>query len=345
MIHRCGKTAGVILALVLTLLAGVASAQDKKIVLRVADYLPANHLMSEPLVKFWMNAVTKGTGGMVQFEYYPGEQMGKAKDLLSLALSGVTDVAMVNPSYVSDKLPLSGVVELPGGFGTACAGTLAFLRLTKQGGVLATKEYAPLGFRSLFVIVLPPYQIISRHKLESMKSFEGVKIQTTGGAKEIMLRKLKAVPVRIPAPETFESLSRGTIDGSVLPTISILSYNLSEPAKFITIGENFGAGTGIFGISEARWKKLPESVQKVMLEAGEAASRNMCTVADKVVEADYEKLKQRGVTVTRFPSADHKEIAALAATVGAEWADALDKRGKPGSEVLKAFMEASAAVR
>lgn len=59
MIHRCGKTAGVILALVLTLLAGVASAQDKKIVLRVADYLPANHLMSEPLVKFWMNAVTK----------------------------------------------------------------------------------------------------------------------------------------------------------------------------------------------------------------------------------------------------------------------------------------------
>ena len=345
MIHCLGKVFGVMLVLGLSFFAGLSGAQDKKIVLRVADYLVPNHLLIEPLVKYWMNAVTKGTGGTVEFEYYPSEQLGKAKDMLALALSGVADIAMVNPSYTSDKLPLSGVVELPGGFGTACSGTLALLRLTKQGGVLATKEHLPLGFRPIFMVVLPPYQIILRHKLESMKSFEGEKIQTTGGPKESMLRKVKAVPVRIAGPDVYDSLSRGTIDGAVLPTASILSYKLSESARFITIGENFGSGVGMYGISEGRWKKLPESIQKIMLEAGEAASRNVCAVADKGVAADYEKLKQQGVAVISFPPADHKEIAALAATVGAEWADALDKRGKPGNEVLKAFTEALTAVR
>ncbi|MBI5911665.1 MAG: TRAP transporter substrate-binding protein DctP [Betaproteobacteria bacterium] len=345
MIYRYGRAAGLILALGLTLFSGVAGSQDKKIVLRLAHNLPVNHFLVEPLVKYWMDAVAKNAGGMVQFEYYPAEQLGKAKDMLSLALSGVTDIALVVPAYVSDKMPLSVVAELPGSFGTSCAGTFALLPLTREGGVIAAREYAPLGFRPLFSIVLPPYQIFSRHKLESVKSLEGLKLQTTGGPKESMIRKLKAVPIRMTGPEIYESLSRGTIDGGTLATGSILSYNLPGQAKFVTAGENFGSVVAIFGIGEARFKKLSDSVQKIMLEAGEAAGGNACAVVDKGVEADYEKLKQGGMTVVSFPPADRKEIAALAVTVRAEWADALDKRGKPGSEVLKAFTEALVAGR
>lgn len=297
------------------------------------------------MVKYWMNAVIKGTGGAVEFEYYPAEQLGKAKDMLSLALSGVTDIAGVVPAYISDTLPLSVVAELPGSFDASCAGSSAFWRLAKEGGVIATKEYAPLGFRPLFAIVLPPYQIFSRHKLESLKSLEGMKLQTAGGAKEIMVRKVKAVPIKMAAPEIYESLSRGTIDGGTLGMGSILSYNLPGSAKFVTIGENFGSIVAVYGISEARWKRLPENVRKVMQEAGEAANRNMCVIADKGVETDYEKLKQRGVSAVRFPAADHQEIAALAATVRAEWAEGLDKRGKPGTEVLKAFGDTLSSMR
>ncbi|GMV54668.1 MAG: hypothetical protein AMXMBFR6_04730 [Betaproteobacteria bacterium] len=329
----------------LFLSAFCAHAQDRKIVLRVADHLPANHFLMEPMVRYWMSAVTKATAGAVEFEYYPAEQLGKAKDMLSLALSGVTDVAGVVPAYISDKLPLSVVAELPGSFETSCAGTLALMRLTRDGGVIAAKEYAPLGYRPLVVVALPPYQIFSRHKLESAKSLEGLKLQTAGGAKEIMLRKLKAVPIRMAAPEIYESLARGTIDGGTLGTGSVLSYNLPGPAKYITVGENFGSIVAVYGISEVRWKRLPESVQKVMLQAGEAASRNMCEVADKSVEADYDKLRAKGVSVVRLPETDHKEIAAYASTVRTEWAEALDKRGKPGSETLKAYMEALSAAR
>ena len=53
-------------------------------------------------------------------------------------------------------------------------------------------------------------------------------------------------------------------------------------------------------------------------------------------------MQQRGVTLVKFSTADKKELESLLATVSTEWAEALDKRGKPGSEALKAFRAALA---
>lgn len=343
MIRHHRKFIRLVVALGLYFFLSSSFSQEKKIVLRVADHLPANHFLMAPLVKYWMDSVTNGSGGSVTFEYYPAEQLGKAKDMLTLALSGVTDIAGIVPSYMSDKLPLSVVAELPGSFKTSCAGTFAYYPMVMEGGIIASKEYAPIGFRPLLAIVLPPYQVFSKQKVDSIRSFEGLKIQAAGGAKEIMVRKVRAVPIRMAAPELHEALSRGTIDGGMLGTGSIISYNLIGPAKFVTRGENFGSVVAIWGISETGWKKLPDRIQKLMLDAGKSASHNMCAVIDHAVESDYEKMKQGGMTVVSFPPTDHKEVVSLATVVQTEWKDALDKRGKPGSEVLKAFGDALAA--
>jgi TRAP-type C4-dicarboxylate transport system substrate-binding protein len=234
---------------------------------------------------------------------------------------------------------------LPGSFDTSCRGTEAYLPLIYEGGILALKEFRALGFRPLFAIVLPPYQIFARHQIATLKSFEGWKIQTAGGAKELMIRKMNAVPIRMAAPEIYEALSRGTIDGGTLATGSILSYNLLGPAKAVTIGENFGSIVAIWGMSEARWSKLPERLRRIMIEAGNHASRNMCRLADEGVQADYRKMKEHGLTVVALPPEDRKEINSLAAAVRNEWKQALEERGKAASEVLRDFSERVAAQR
>lgn len=321
--------------------SAAALGQEKKIVLRVADAFPLGHYIAEHAAKYWMDAVKRSSGGAVDFEYYPAEQLGKAKDLLALTVSGVADVGYVAPSNVSDKMPLSAVAELPGGFPTSCAGTLAYWKIAKDG-ILAQKELEPNGVRLLFTLALAPYQIFARQKFDSLKSIEGLKIRTTGGAMDTTVRKLKAVSVKMPGPEINEALSRGTIDAGVFPYASVLSWKWDAHARFATVGENFGSFIASYVISETRWKKLPENVQKIMLEAGEAATRNACAQVDKSIDADIEKLQQRGVTLVKFSTADKKEIESLLATVSTEWAEALDKRGKPGSEALKAFRAALA---
>lgn len=332
---------GCLLAATLVALAASApAAYAQQVKLRVADSFPVGHFIPEVATKTWMAEVTKATNGAVTFEYFPAEQLGKAKDLLALTVSGVADVGYVAPSYISDKLPLSGVAELPGQFAESCAGTEAYWNLAKPGGILDKREFAPNGVRVLFAFVLPPYQFfLAKAKLESLKSLEGLKIRPTSGGVEVV-RRLKAVPVQIPAPEVYESLSRGTIDGVVFPISSIFAYNLQGLLKYATIGESLGSFVATYAISGRKWKALPPNVQKAMADAGEAAMRRMCKYVDENVSKDTDKLRQQGVTMVQLPAADKKKLAELTTDAGAVWAESLDKRGKPGTEVFKAFRAA-----
>jgi TRAP-type C4-dicarboxylate transport system substrate-binding protein len=147
----------------------LAGAQDaKKLVLRVADQFPQGHFLPRYGIKPWMEHVTKATHGEVQFEYYPAEQLGKAKDLLSLVQSGVADVVLFAPSYASDKMPLTAALELPGMFASSCQATFTHMKLAKEGAILAQREYAGNGVRVLFSAVYPPYQLVSaKRKIDS----------------------------------------------------------------------------------------------------------------------------------------------------------------------------------
>ncbi len=79
------------------LLAAVAStpAAQEKITLRLAESLPAGHVIHELVAKPFMELVTKATNGQVTFQHYPAEQLGKAKDMAQLTVAGVADVSYI----------------------------------------------------------------------------------------------------------------------------------------------------------------------------------------------------------------------------------------------------------
>ena len=177
---------------------GFAVAQAK---IKVADSFPVGHYLPKYFTTPMMERLKADPAAKgIEFEYYPAEQLGKAKDMLSLTQSGLVDIAYVGPGFVSDKMPLSVVAELPLPYTGSCQATLAYWNLAKPGGLLDKKEFAPNGVRLLFTIVLPPYQVITRKPFANLKDLEGMKIRASGSAKELLLKKLKAVPVLMPTP-------------------------------------------------------------------------------------------------------------------------------------------------
>lgn len=331
-------------AAVAAALAAAGGASAQKVTLRVADVYPVGHPVAESTAKVFMEQARKATNGALDFQYYPAEQLGKGKDLLTLTQSGVVDIGLVVPSYVSDKMPLSAVSELPGGFATSCEGTVALWRLSKDG-VLAKSEFAPNGVRVLIAHAFAPFQMVTTKNFEGLKSVEGQKMRSLGAVMDSTIRKLKGTPIRIPAPEINESLSRGTIDGGMMGYPTVLSYDLARIVKFGTVGANFGGAVVTYAISENKWRSLGAEAQKALLGAGEAATKNGCEYADRAVGPSAEKLKAAGVKLTQLSPEDDKSLKAVLATVGDEWAADLDKRGKPGTEVLKAFRAAVQAGR
>ena len=329
-----------------SLAATVASAQDK-ITLRLADTLPNGHVIHELAGKPFAELVTKLTNGQVQFQHFPSEQLGKAKDMAQLTVAGVADVAYVVPSYSSDKYPLTAAAELPGVFQTQCQGSLAYYKISHNGGILETKEFLPNGLRPLVTIALPAYQILlgNPRPVNSAADLAGLKIRTAGGAMDLMMRAIKGVPVRMSAPEIYESITRNTIDGIVLSYQSSVSYDLGKLLKSGTVGMNYGTAVFIYGIGENKWKTLPENVKKAMTQAGEQVTREGCKRFEDGEKAAAEKIKSQGMKVIAFSDADKKFFNDAFAGVADEWVKETDKRGKPATETLKAFKAALEPVR
>lgn len=315
--------------------AGAATAQTK---IKIADSFPVGHYLPKYFTTPMMERLKADPAAKgIEFEYYPAEQLGKAKDLLSLTQSGLVDIAYVGPGFVSDKMPLSVVPELPLPYTGSCQATMAYWNLAKHGGLLDKKDFAPNGVRLLFTIVLPPYQVITRKPFASLSDLDGMKIRASGSAKELLLKKLKAVPVLMPTPEVYESLSRGTIDGVLFPFNSLAPYGLDKLSKTGTIGSNFGSFVANWVISEKRFQYLPPAVQKDLTTMGEELVQRVCKQVEQDEAADIEKTRAAGVELTPLSKADEQALQRVAAEVATEWAQNLDRRGKGGTEVLNAF--------
>jgi TRAP-type C4-dicarboxylate transport system substrate-binding protein len=251
------------------------------------------------------------------------------------------------PSYSSEKYPLTAVAELPGLFDTPCQGSLAFYKISHHGGILETREFGPNQLRPLVTIALPAYQIqlATGRVVKTSKDLEGLKIRTTGGAMDLMMRSIGGVPVRMAAPEIYESLTRGTLDGLIFSYQSSVSYDFGKILKAGTEGLNFGTAILTYSIGETKFKSLPENVRKALVEAGEQTTREGCKRFEEGEKSATEKIKGQGMKIIAFGPEDQKMFDAAFKNVAEDWMKDIDKRGKPGTEVFKAFAGALAAGR
>lgn len=315
--------------------------------LRLADSLPAGHVIHQVLTKPFIDAVDKLSKGQIKILHFPGEQLGKAKDMLALTQSGVTDIGYIGPSYASDKMPLSSALELPGAFTDYCQGSRTLWNMTHNGGYLETHEFTPNHVVVLMTFVLPAYQLLlaTGKNVQSVRDLAGLKVRSGGGAMDFMLKDLDMVPVRMTPPEIYESMSRGTIDGTLLPYESAFSYGVAPKLKSGTSGVNFGTVVLTYSIGETKWKQLSEGVRTTLMQAGQDVSLGACTGFQKAEDEAYAKTKAMGVKKIEFGASDQQALATAFARASDEWAASVDKRGKPGTETIAAFRKALAEVK
>ncbi|MBU2644955.1 TRAP transporter substrate-binding protein DctP [bacterium] len=320
---------------------GITGNAEEKIVLKLADSLPPTHFLSVNAGQFWMNKVKEYTGGKVEFQHYPAQQLGKAKDLLTLTQTGVTDIGYVCPAYASDKLPLSSVGELPGMFDSSCQGSAAIWKLAKSG-ILDQEEFAKNGLKVLFAFSLVPYRVFTteRAKIDSLNSLRGMKIRAAGQSIPAALESLGVVPIRMSAPEVRESISRGTIDGSIAPFSSIKPYGMTELVKYATSGVDFGSFIATYSISINKWNSLPSDIQQAMVTAGDETVINFCRFMDKSESKARAALVKGGLIVYELTSEEKKSVAKSFAPLREQWVSTMNSRGLPASKVMADYLKA-----
>ncbi|WP_219414280.1 TRAP transporter substrate-binding protein [Pseudonocardia nigra] len=312
------------------------------VMLVLADSFPTTHPVSREGARFFMERVGELTGGRVRFEYFPSEQLGAAEDFVSLARSGVVDVAMVSPGYVASQLPLSGVADLPGMSSTSCRGSLAVESLLAEGGVLHEVEFAPDGLRPLLVGVIPGYEVMTGggRAVTEPADVAGLQLRSSGGAIDRTVRMLGAAPVAMPVTEMYEAISRGTVDGTVLGPMSALPYRLDEAATHSTEGAQLGSFTITYSIGTQAWDELPADLQAALAQAGRDTTRHLCRAIDDENAGSREELAAGGMRFHTLTPEEQQRWQEAVAPVREQWVADMERLGLPGRAVLDAMLAA-----
>ena len=319
-----------------------ASSQTaaKPMVLRFATIQPITHPTNVTGALFFMKRVEELTNGKVKFQHYPAEQLGKAADMLKLLQGGIADIAYIGPTYMTGKLPLSSVGEVPGIFTDSVSGSKAIWKLAQ--GILYEKEFKPYGVRPLVASLFPAYYVFTTKKpVTSLDHLKGMKIRVPGGPGEEVAKLLGAVPITMPANQSYEALQSGVLDGMFTTFAISKGYKLEELLKYAVEGGSFGSFTNFYCINEKVWQKLPEDVKKAMKQAGDETVENMGKGLKESNEkwmVDWEKRKV--MTVYHLNPEEQKAWLARVEPVQNLWAAEIKKKGFPARQIVDEFKKA-----
>lgn len=329
-----GVLSGVLSAAALSLsvlCATPASAADP-IKLRVADLYANTHVIGKNSIQWFMEEVTRRTGGRVQFEYFPQETLAKSADMVDALRSGRAQMA--NVLYIGNLNPLLYVVQLPGTYsdeklGEASRALFQFV----QTNPVVQETMNKLSIKPVFCLTVTNYQVITnRDNLATLDGLKGMKIMANGVVLPLSAKALGAVPVSFNPNEAYEGLNRGVLDGVALGVPSVAAYKFYETTKSSLLNLDMGGFPVCYAISNTAWASLPPDVQKIMSDLAGPTMINVSQALASSQDADLKKWAERGIKLNRLNAADKKRSVEMLRTVEATWVQALEAKGMKGAK-------------
>jgi TRAP-type C4-dicarboxylate transport system substrate-binding protein len=315
-------------------LAPMAMAQE--VTLKLHQFLPPVATVPAKILKPWAAAVEQGAGGKVKIEHYDAMALGgKPTDLMDQAIDGVADIVMTVVGYTPGRFPKTEVFELPFMMTDPIATAKAFQDLVDTD--LQAGEYS--GVKVLGAWVHGPGLIHSKDPITKLEDLAGKKLRGPTRVISNMLAELGATPVGMPLPAIPEALSKGVIDGTVIPWEVTPSIRLAELAKnHLEFGgkESLYTATIIMVMNKAKYESLPEDVRAAI----DAESGMKLAEFAAQVMYDYDKPGRdiavaAGNTITTLDGAEVARWKEKAKPVVDTWVADMQGKGIDGAALIE----------
>lgn len=286
--------------------------------------------------KAWMDKVEKDSGGRIKFEGYPAMQLGGSPvQLFDQAKDGVVDIVWTLPGNTPGRFPRSEVFELPFMMNNAEATSRAFWEYIQTQAPDEYRDVHPLALH-----VHGPGMFHMRSKLiRTADDLRGSKVR--GPTRQItkMLGYLGAAPVGMPLPQIPDSLSKGVIEGAVIPWEVVPSVKVHELAKFHSQFDPAGGAlyttTFVMAMNKAKYASLPPDLKAVIdRHSGLETSGWLGKVQQAGDGPGREAAAKLGNTIHTIPASEAQEFRRKARLVEVEWVQDMDKRGFNGKRLL-----------
>ncbi|MGE0098661.1 MAG: TRAP transporter substrate-binding protein [Hydrogenophaga sp.] len=311
---------------------GVASAQT---VFSVSSWVPPTHTLSMAQ-KAWCDQLEKDSAGRMKCNILP-KAVAAAPGTFDAVRDGLADISFTVDGYTPGRFINTQVAEFPFLGNSATATSVAYQRIY-------SKYFAPLGehrgVKVLSVFTHGPGIIFNaKQPVTSAAEASKLKFRIGGGNINELSKAMGWNTTLKPAPESFELLSTGVMDGTFFPDESIASFRLSMIKHATTFPGGLYNTSFVFMMNPAKYDALSAQDKAVVDKlSGEVAARTFGEGWDKVDAASRELQKTQGVARVQADDAFVKAVAAKQGELEDKWAAAASAKGlKDPKAVLAEF--------
>jgi TRAP-type C4-dicarboxylate transport system substrate-binding protein len=315
---------------------GSQTASAQEVTLRVHQFLPAQAPVPRNFIAPWAKKVEEESKGRIKVELFPTMQLGGSPpQLFDQAKDGVVDIVWTLPGYTPGRFPRTEAFELPFIAGNA--------EQTSQAAWDFYEKHLKDEFKDVKVLAVHTHGPGLIHakgngvrKLEDMK---GMKLRAPTRVINELMKTLGATPVGMPVPQMPEALSRGVIDGTVVP------WEVTAPLKVAELVNTHTTFAGnrslyvaffVFAMNQKKYDSLPADLKKVIdANSGPATSKWVGKVMDEGDAPGLAIAQKRGNTIVTLDAKETARWKQASQPVIDGWIKEMDGKGLKGKQLVE----------
>lgn len=321
-------------AILATLPASSAFAQD--VTLRLHQFLPPPATVPAKVLKPWGAMLEDASSGRLKIEHYDAMQLGgRPPELMDQAVDGVADIIMTVVGYTPGRFPRTEVFELPFMMTDSVATSKAFMEMVETD--LQASEYSDV--KVLGAWVHGPGVIHTKDGVASLEDMAGKKLRGPTRVIVDMLKELGATPVGMPLPAVPEALSKGVIDGTVIPWEVSPAIRLAELVgkhTEFTGDEALYTATIVAVMNKDAYEGLPDDLRAILDEKSGQFLTSMA--AEEMLAADKpgrDIADGRGNEIVQLDAAEVARWKTAAQPVIERWVAEMESKGIDGAALIE----------
>ncbi len=317
-------------------MAWIGAAGAQEVTLRLHQFLPAQSMIPANVLDPWADAVEAQSGGRIRIERYPSMQLGGTPpQLIDQVTDGSVDIVWTLPGYTPGRFPGTEVFELPFMMTDAEAASRAFWDVFETH--LKDAEFSEVHVIGTWVH--GPGVIHSIKPVRSLDDMAGLKLRAPSRIITQVLGAMGATAVGMPVPQVPESLSKGVIDGAVIPWEVTGSLRVPELVRYHTefSGDHaFYTATFVLAMNKARYESLPDDLKAVIdANSGAEFSAHAGRTQQSFDAPNRQVAVDRGNEVIVLDAAETERWRVAAQPVIDGWVAEMDGKGLDGTALLE----------
>lgn len=274
--------------------------------------------------------VEERSNGRIAVEIYHSGQLGAHRDYIEGMQMGSIQAAEINTAVLSGFDPKFMVFDLP-----YISKSTDHLRQVLDDGLndtLVQSLEEKTGIKIIGWMIRSPRSLYnSKNPVVTADDFAGMKIRIMESP--VMTKTfelLGAVPVPLAASERYMALQTKVVDGAENSVPLIVTQKEYEVTNYLSLTEHF-ITPNVITIDAKFFNKLPEDLQKIVLDAGVEAGAIATKLDADSESAAIEELKGLGMEVNECP--DKTSFIEKVKPLYDEYRDEI------GGEIIDAFLK------